>query len=351
MIAWENSLVPADLTLLQAIERLNATAFQICLVVDANRKLLGTLTDGDIRRAILRSVSMDSPVTAAMNRSPHVAVLEQSLVERREKMISLRIHQLPVVNEAGQVIGLDTVDALVQRSPRQPNAVILLVGGLGSRLRPLTDDRPKPLIAVGGRPVLETILESFIVQGYWRFFLAVNYKAELIKQHFGGGERWGVEIRYLEEIEPLGTAGPLSLIQTQITEPLLVMNGDLLTKTNFVSLLEYHGQRGVVATMCVREYAYQIPFGVVSIDDTTINDVKEKPIQRFFVNAGIYAISPCVLELISKGKRLDMPDLFRLIIQRGETVAAFPLREYWRDIGCPEDLQRANLEFGDHFSS
>ena len=217
-----------------------------------------------------------------------------------------------------------------------------MAGGLGSRLQPLTEDKPKPLLSVGDKPILETILESFIEQNFRRFYISVNYKADAIKKHFADGGRWNAEIRYLEEETRLGTAGALDLIPERPELPLLVMNGDLLTRVNFRDLLDYHLDQKAQATMCVREYDFQVPFGVVEIEDHHILSIDEKPVHRFFVNAGIYVLEPGLIDLIPKGEYFDMTDLFARAIEKGHETQAFPIHEYWIDVGRIDDLDRAN---------
>jgi NDP-sugar pyrophosphorylase family protein len=225
--------------------------------------------------------------------------------------------------------------------------VVLMAGGLGTRLQPLTDECPKPLLAVGGRPILETILESFAEQGFKRIFLSVNHKAEMIRSHFGAGERWGVQVEYLHESIRLGTAGALSLLPERPTTPVVVMNGDLLTRTNFDNLLRFHNAQDAIATMAVREYDFQVPYGVVRLNGANIESIEEKPVQRFFVNAGIYTLSPEALDYLPIQTMFDMPNLFEHLIAAGKTTAAYPLREYWLDIGRLEELERAQREWAE----
>jgi len=224
-----------------------------------------------------------------------------------------------------------------------------LAGGLGSRLQPLTEDKPKPLLSVGDKPILETILESFVEQNFRRFYISVNYKADAIKEHFADGGKWNAEIRYLEEEPRLGTAGALDLIPERPELPLLVMNGDLLTRVNFQDLLDYHRDQKAEATMCVREYDFQVPFGVVEIDDHNIRSIDEKPVHRFFVNAGIYVLEPGLIDLIPKGEYFDMTDLFARALEKGYETQAFPIHEYWLDVGRIDDLDRANHDYQNGF--
>jgi NDP-sugar pyrophosphorylase family protein len=321
----------------------------MALVVDAQDLLCGLITDGDIRRGMLRGLSMDSSVTEIMTREPHRLAPD----ENRDALLRLLelegIRHAPVVEEDGKVVGL-----IVRNEPRSPppegTLVVLMAGGLGTRLSPLTDNLPKPMLELGGRPILETIIRGLQEKGFSRFALSVNYRAEMIRAHFGDGSALGVEIEYLQEDMPLGTAGSLGLLPKQPSGPFVVMNGDLLTGVNFGRLLESHTEAGALATMCVREYTVRVPYGVVDVEDDRIQRLREKPAYRELVNAGIYVLEPEVLEIVRPRKHLDMTTLFNALLARGEKVVAFAIREYWRDIGHSEDLNLAREEFKEHFS-
>ena len=251
--------------------------------------------------------------------------------------------------EAGRVIGVELLEELIRPRERD-NWVVLMAGGLGTRLSPLTNDRPKPMLNVGNKPLLETIIENFVEQGFHRFFISVNYMAGMIKDHFADGGRWGAQIHYLEEDRKLGTAGALSLLPEPPTAPVLVMNCDLLTKVNFRHLLDFHLEHRAQGTMCVREYDFQVPYGVVRLDRQRIAGIDEKPVQRFFVNAGIYVLEPEALHHVPADTFFDMPSLFERLIAEGQEAAAFPIREYWLDIGQLADYDRANGEFAGLFT-
>lgn len=349
MKQWNEVLVSEQTPLLEATKVLDASSLQIILVVDEDRKLLGTITDGDIRRGILKGISFSEPVQKIMNSNPTAARIDDSRANILAEMKRKKIHHMPLVDEQRRVVGLDTLDELINPLAKE-NRVILMAGGLGSRLRPLTNDCPKPMLKVGGKPLLETILENFIEHGFCRFYISVNYMSEVVKTYFGDGSRWGVDIRYLHEDQRLGTAGALSLLPEKPQEPLIVMNGDLLTKVNFSQLLGFHSEHNAQATMCAREYDFQVPYGVVKIDGHRITGIDEKPIQRFFVNAGIYVLEPDTLGLIAPNTFFDMPSLFEKLIEQKQETAAFPIREYWLDIGHMADFDRANGEYGDVFA-
>lgn len=347
---WKNVLVAPDTSIRETLLVMDKGALKIALVVDGERRLLGTVSDGDVRRGILAGCSLEDRVQKVMYVTP--TVVGQS--EGREKILALmrqkQIYQIPVVDDAGVLVGLEEIDTILA-PPKLENWVVLMAGGLGTRLKQLTKDIPKPLLKIGDKPILETILDNFIEHGFSRFFISVNYKSELIEGHFGDGSRWGVRIDYLREDKKLGTAGALGLLPEKPDVPILVMNGDVLTKVNFQQLLDFHLEHKAAATMCVREYDFQVPYGVVKLDQHRIASIEEKPIQRFFVNAGIYVLEPHTLERIPYNSYYDMPSLFENLVDQQQETAVFPVREYWLDIGRIDDFERANWEYKDHFAS
>jgi len=350
-----------DVSIRTAIEVIDAQAVQIVLVVAEDGVLLGSLTDGDVRRAMLAGRSLDEPVSEVMHTSPCTVLVGTQQRDILELMKARRIHQVPVVSDHGKVVGLEVLDDLLlspslsQRgragaarfrdeilpTPTPEHRVLLLAGGRGRRLAPLTEDIPKPMLPVGNKPILESIIGSLAESGFRHFYLAVNYRADVIEDYFGDGSAFGVTIEYLREDKPLGTAGALSLLPARPTAPLLVMNGDLLTALNPRQLLAFHAEQGARATMCVREYDIQVPFGVVGLNEQRLVSIDEKPIHRFFVNAGIYLLDPSCLDLLEVGESINMTTLFEELIARGSTTAAFPVREYWLDIGRMPDLEKA----------
>jgi dTDP-glucose pyrophosphorylase len=338
---WKDIVISPETSLGDAIAKIDKSALQVAVILNPDQTLGGVLTDGDIRRAVLAGKSLQTEVSEVMNSRPTTVPISMP----RNKMLALMrrkvIHHLPLIDEDHRLVGLATLDDLVGAVER-PNWVVLMAGGLGTRLHPLTKECPKPLLKVGEKPILEIILESFAEQGFKQIFLSVNYKAEMIQDYFGEGDRWGVQINYIHEKERLGTAGALSLLPGQPTTPMIVMNGDILTRTSFDSLLKFHEAQNAVATMAVREYDFQVPYGVVRVDGTKIEAIEEKPVQHFFVNAGIYTLSPKALAYIPKNTFFDMPTLFEHLIAANQPTAAYPLREYWIDIGRISDLEKAN---------
>lgn len=337
-------LVAPDATILDAVRTLDRGAVQLVLVVDEDRRLLGTVTDGDIRRGLMRGVTMDKQIWEVMNPDPASIRDDQGRSAALTLMRRRGIHHVPVIDAEGRVVRIEWFDEIMA-GPHQDTWVALMVGGMGTRLRPLTQDIPKPMIPVGGRPLLETIIASLAGQGYRRFFLCINYLAEMIRDHLGDGRQLGVEITYIEERERMGTAGPLSLLPERPPEPLLVMNGDLLTAISFNNLVAFHKEHRATATMGVREYSMQVPYGVVRTEGSQLLDITEKPEEKYFVNAGIYVLEPEVLDMIPKGEFYDMPDLFHQVINEGGGASVFPIREYWLDIGRFDDLERARAEY------
>jgi dTDP-glucose pyrophosphorylase len=346
--AWHQAVVSPYAPISEALRVIDDVSLQICLVVDAEGCLVGTVTDGDVRRGLLRSVALEAPVSEIMTKSPTIGHPGESKERLLEVMTARHLRHMPIVDSERKIVGLVLRDDLLMHEPRL-NTVVLMAGGLGTRLRPMTETTPKPLLNVGGRPILETILESFIEHRFEKFFISVNYKSEMIKAHFGDGKRWNVEIRYLEEKEKLGTAGALSLIEERHDQPLIVMNGDLLTRVNYSHLLQFHTSYEAHATMCVREYDFEVPFGVVTVNENRIERIVEKPVHSFFVNAGIYVIDPETLTLVQSNQRLDMPELFDRVMENGLNAVAFPIREYWLDIGRSNDFERANGEIDKAF--
>ncbi|RMD59362.1 CBS domain-containing protein [Candidatus Parcubacteria bacterium] len=340
---WKKACMDEQAPLKRAIRIIDDAALQIGLVTDSAGRLKGVVTDGDIRRALLKpDTTWDMPISAVMNPNPAVVKPTVSPTQARARMQKLSLRHLPIVDSNGTLVGLHTWDETV--TPRKDNWVVLMAGGFGTRLRPLTDETPKPLLPVGNKPILEHILESFIDAGFYRFFISVHYKAEMIKRHFGDGSKWGVEIEYLEEPKPLGTAGCLNLLPEKPNEPLILMNGDLLTKVDFERLLEFHESEQAFATLCVREYTQQVPYGVIDADGSRLQQIVEKPVQRYFVNAGIYAMSPEFVRTLPPG-RSDVPDHLQNAACLGRKVSVFPIHEYWLDIGRMDDFQRAQDEY------
>ncbi|NOX75390.1 MAG: NTP transferase domain-containing protein [Gammaproteobacteria bacterium] len=344
---WKPIAIPSDASMKTVLEVIDRGRMQIALVVDDGCHLRGTVTDGDIRRALLRGDGLDTPVEKLMNDTPTTGLVGEDELLWQRTMQRHSLGHLPLLDAKGCIVGLTRFQPPAE--PRHDNAVVLMVGGLGSRLRPLTQARPKPLLEVGSKPILETIVENFASHGFHHLYLCINYKGEMIREHFGDGSQWGVEITYVEEKERMGTAGALSLLPEKPDTPFFVMNGDLLTQVDFVRLLRFHQKQKTAATLCVREYTHQIPYGVVALDGHTVTGMQEKPSHRVHVNAGIYMLNPEVLDLIPTNRYLDMPDLINQLLGNGMSVGSFPIHEYWIDIGQMQEFQQAHEDYAEKF--
>jgi len=346
---WQKIILKQSDSIREAIQVLNEQSLQIALVVNESDQLVGTVTDGDIRRGLIKRCGMDTSLDEIMFTSPTLATLEESKEDMLYKMSGAGIMQIPIVDENKHVIGLETIQHLLEKK-RIDNPVFLMAGGFGARLQPLTDHMPKPLLTVGNKPILETILDQFIAAGFHNFYISVHYKAEMVRDHFGDGKNWGVTINYIYESEPLGTAGALGLLPDDLPDmPILMMNGDLLTKVNFLDLLKFHVDSGGEATMCVREYDFQVPYGVIIENDHKVADIVEKPIHKFFVNAGIYVLSPKLIKEVDGNNYLDMPHMLQEHIDADGQVNMFPVHEYWLDIGQMEQFEQAQRDSKAYF--
>ncbi|EPF6161493.1 TPA: nucleotidyltransferase family protein [Citrobacter sedlakii] len=341
---WHKILLSPEQTLLEALSVINNGALRTGLVVDNHNTLLGMITDGDIRRALLNKAPLQEKVAAVMN--PHPVVVAESVPrqQRQELMRARSILTLPVVDNAQRLTDLEIWQD-VNPQAQYENPVFIMAGGLGSRLRPLTNDCPKPMLKVGDKPMLEIMLRQFINAGFRNIYISTCYMAEKITRYFGDGSAWGVNIRYVHEDKPLGTAGALGLLPEGVQKlPLIMINGDVLTDIDFSRLLNFHQEHNPVATLCVRQYDYQIPYGVINSDGNRIVDITEKPVQHFFVNAGIYVLSPELFLNVPKNEKVDMPCLLERHIAASDQVLMYPLHEYWLDIGQIDDFRKAQQD-------
>lgn len=349
MKKWRDAIVAQTLSLKEAIEVLDRVALQILLVTDASGRLSGTVTDGDLRRAILVGTGLDESITVAMNQHPKSATTEWSKIRLLAMMEENSLLQLPIVDDAGILVDLVTLQGLLA-TPRQPNPVFLMAGGFGTRLKPLTDACPKPMLKVGTSPILEMIIKSFIERGYHKFFISTHYMAEVVEDYFRDGSDWGADIRYIREDQPLGTAGALSLLpKDAIDTPFFVMNGDVLTDLNPMSLMSSHERLGSDFTVCLRTFDYQIPFGVVEKEGDYLKTMVEKPTRHYEVNAGIYVVNPEHLDRLNSNEYLDMPDFIMTLASEGKKVGTHSVNGTWVDIGRIDDFERAQTIATDLF--
>lgn len=342
----QETLVGPSASIKDVIETIEKAVAKVALVVDDNGRLLGTVTDGDVRRGLLRGMQITDVASAIMNSKPRVAHTNDDPAAIVDMMRRNICRQVPILDSEGRVVALRTLEEALL-VPKRPNPVFLMAGGRGQRLRPLTDDTPKPMLRIAGRPILQIIIENLVQQGFQDFYISVNYKRAIVRQHFGDGSAWGARIRYVEEDEatPLGTAGALSLMPEKPTHPMIVMNGDILTKVPFGSLLDFHHEHGSIATMCVRDYFVQVPYGVIELDDHRLSEIVEKPVHRFLVNAGIYVLEPSAVDLVPSGAAYDMPSLFERLARERRAASVFPISEYWLDIGRMDDFNKANDDY------
>ena len=341
---YKSILLKTDSTLKEALQTIDSGAIQIALVIDKDEKLLGTVTDGDIRRGLLNNLSLDDTIESIIFKTPTVCSIEDTKEKILEIALYKKLNQIPIVDKDGILVDIKEVNELLKPTIKT-NKVVLMVGGLGTRLRPLTEHTPKPMLKVGNRPILETIIINFKKYGFTNIILSVSYKSEIIEEYFKDGSDFGVNIEYVHEDKRMGTAGALSLMRDKLTESFFVMNGDLLTNINFENMMEYHLSNNSISTMGVREYDFQVPYGVVKTDGIDIVSVEEKPVHQFFVSGGIYVLSPAVLKYIPENEYYDMPTLFEKMIKKKEKSISFPIHEYWLDIGRVEEFDKANNEF------
>ncbi|MFC4322491.1 nucleotidyltransferase family protein [Litchfieldia salsa] len=347
MKKWQDILVPASTSIFNTMDIIDKSTLQFAVVINEKKQLLGTVTDGDIRRGILKGLNLDTSISEVMNTSPLYEIEGKRHSYYRKVLRTKKIKQLPVVNTERQIIDIIFIED--KGEYKKSNPVVLMAGGLGTRLQPLTNETPKPMLKLGGKPILETIIDGFKDAGFYNFIITVNYKKEVIKEYFGDGSSMGINITYVEESKRLGTAGALSLLEKKPELPFFVMNGDLLTKINYEQLLNFHKEMDSFGTMCVREFEYQIPYGVIETENHKLLSIEEKPTHRTFVNAGIYVLNHEVLKYVPSDTFFDMPDLFKTLLSNNHETSAFPVREYWMDIGRMADFEKANGEFIEYF--
>lgn len=344
-------LVRASTSIRDTIAAIDEFAKGIALVVDDEGRLDATITDGDIRRTLLAGLSLEQPVSDLLAlRSPSESVPKTAPVGTPESrllamMNAHGVRHVPIVDRDGRVVELAALTDFV-RELELPLTAVVMAGGFGRRLGQLTEDLPKPMLPVGDRPLLERIIDQLRDAGIRSVNLTTHYRGEAIATHFGDGRRFGVDIRYVNEDEPLGTAGALGLLEDMV-EPILVMNGDILTRVSFRAMLEFHDDHDADMTMAVRPYEVSVPYGVVETDGADVVGIVEKPLVSGFVNAGIYLLSARACREVPKGEHHEMPELVRGLVAKGFRVVGFPLREYWLDIGQLDDYQQALLDYAE----
>jgi len=338
---WTRALLSHKSTIEEAIQNLNATALQIILIVQEDGKFIGTISDGDIRRGLLKGLSLSSHISELVNVAPLIVETSVSREEVMDLMALNKVHQIPIVDTEKQIHGLYLWDE-VSHPPARKNWMVIMAGGFGTRLYPHTENCPKPMVLVGNKPMLEHIIDNAKTEGFHQFIIAVHHLGHQIEDHFGDGEMFGVNIEYIREMTPLGTAGALSLISEIPDAPIVVTNGDVITSIKYGNFLDFHVRNKAIATMAIRLHEWQNPYGVVNVNGSDIVGFEEKPISRSYINAGIYVLSPEALTLLPENTSCDMPSLFMALKNESKSIAAYPIHESWMDIGRPSDLVVAN---------
>ena len=335
----DSAIIAPGLSITQAIARLDEAGTGALALCTPERKLVGLLTDGDIRRAILRGVSQEEPCGGIAVSAPTTAPVSVSAQDALKIMTEGDINHLPIVDDEGRLVDLILRRELVGEGRSSLSAVVM-AGGYGTRLLPLTERTPKPMLPIGDRPLLERTIEQLRLSGIRDVSLTTHYLSENIKQHFGDGRGFGVRISYSNEEQPLGTAGGLRLMPRP-AGPFLVMNGDILTGMSFQTMLSFHQTYHAAMTVAVRKYDMSVPFGVVECEGVRVARLREKPLMTLFINAGVYLLEPMAYDYIPEGVRYDMTDLISRLLDDGQTVVSFPIIEHWQDVGRPDDYRKA----------
>jgi len=338
------AIIPSTASIRAAMEAIDRDVSRIALLVGAGGELVGTVTDGDARRAILAGTSLDSPASSIMKAQPVVAERDMTDDEIVALMLTRSVRQVPVVDENGRVLDIKLLDRMT-RTAEEPVPVLIMAGGLGRRLGDITRYIPKPLVEVAGRPILATLIQDLAAQGFRRVILSVGHKAELIERYFGDGRRFGVTISYVRDGRPLGTAGAIAAALPQLEREFIVTNADLLTRVNFGELVAFHRAERDDLTIGIIESTYELRYGLVEIDGTRVTGIREKPELRHFVNGGIYVLEPKLGRLVPADTRFDMDQLIRAALAQGFRVGCFPIHEFWADIGEPADLKQASTTY------
>tara|TARA_A100001388_G_scaffold102838_1_gene75009 strand:- start:7525 stop:8595 length:1071 start_codon:yes stop_codon:yes gene_type:complete len=331
----------------KVITAIDIGGLKIAIILNSKNELIGTICDGDIRRGLLKGLTLDSPYESLIQKKCVYAYCHTPQKEIIKLMRENVVSQIPIISEKNEFIGLEVSDDLLPNKVVTPlkQSALLMAGGRGLRLSPLTDDCPKPMLPINGKPILEIILNQCINAGISNFYISVHYLSQKIKNYFGDGSKWGVKIQYLEEKSPLGTAGSLKLLSSKLEHPILVINGDVLNKANYKDLFTYHYLNKGDITICAREHILKSPYGVIEVDGIKFKSMVEKPIFRQLVNAGIYIVNPNIIDLIESNKYLDMPDLIEHCKEIKKKLLVYPVHEYWLDVGKPESLEKAHFEW------
>jgi len=342
MSNWRSCVLNQERTVRDGIQNLNETSARIVLIVDSQHKFLGIVVDGDIRRGMLNGVVLTDPITAIMNSNPITVTPKSTRLDAITMMETLRLSHIPIVDEDRTLRGLYLLSE-VPINAKLENLFVVMAGGFGRRLGSLTSKTPKPMLEIAGKPILEHLIVRAKNSGFVNFAIAIHYLGEVIENYFGDGSRFEVNIKYLREAEPLGTAGAIRLLQPVPDVPFLVSNADLVSNVDFAALLDFHLNQNCEATMAVRTHQWQNPFGVVEIIDGRINEIIEKPVVKSNISAGIFVLNPTIIQSVKNDEFCDMPTLFQRLIAGNRRVFAFPVYEEWADIGHRAELDSARM--------
>lgn len=344
LVHWKKISLSPTAPISEAMENLNKFGLRIVLIADENDSLIATVTDGDIRRGLLQGFNLADSVSKVMNTEPVVISPGLTKNEISTQFHSFDVLAIPVLGENRKIVGLELINER-DKQREKDTAVVLMAGGFGKRLMPLTEDTPKPMLPVGSKPILEHIIENLISQGFVSFYIMTHYKSDIIKEHFQKKKYPGITIEIIFEDDPLGTAGALFFLKDKINSDFIVMNSDLLIKTDFKEIIYFHKKHNNLGTLCTKQYDYQVPFGIVCTDGDSLSGILEKPTYTHFINAGIYCYTPSVFNYINEKKYLDMPNLLEKVMNDNKKIDVFLIHEYWSDIGSIKDYNEAQSNY------
>lgn len=345
-ISWRSCILSPDNSVRDAIDNLIASSKRIVLVLSEDEKFLGIISDGDIRRGLLRGIGLDSRLSEIIQRAAIVASPELPRDVVKQLMLTHKIQQIPIIDSHDQVQGLHEWDYL-DSAPERNNQFVVMAGGEGKRLLPYTLNTPKPMVLIHGKPMLEHILLRAKSNGFRNFVLIVHHLSQVIEEYFGDGKKWDIRIHYIKEDKPLGTAGGLAQLCIPNSDHIVVTNGDVLSDLNYAEILQFHLDNGAIATMAVRQHEIAHPFGVVNLEGLRIVGIEEKPVQRNYINAGVYVLSGEAIHSLAQGVFMNMTDFFATLLASSKNICAYPIHESWIDVGRPEDLREVTTKFGE----
>jgi len=347
----DDIIISSTVSIMEAVETLNNAHLRIVLIADENRKLLGVVSDANVRRAILNKRDFADPVSDIMTTNPITASDKFGMEKVRELMQRTQLYEIPIIDDAGRIVDLKLIDDVLQEAREEDLTAVIMVGGLGSRLHGLTADTPKPLIKVGDRPIIFTLLDQLLNEGFTKIYLTLNYKGEMIREAVDAVPRFATAVHYIQEEKRLGTAGALKLLPMAPNKPFLVLNGDLLTKVAMGEMIRFHGIERNLLTVALIKERFHIPYGCAEVEGTRIIRLEEKPDHVAFINAGVYVLDPIILQNIPDDTYHDMTDVIDQVLAADMRVGSFPVHEYWLDIGRPSDLEKARSDYEKYFDS